>query len=180
MILEKEYLRENAVLYARKYAFVRNPLFATFEGIGGNCTNFVSQCILAGSCVMNFTPIYGWYFLSLRRRSPSWSGVELFYDFITTNLDVGPFGKEVDVSLTQIGDVVQLADEEGRFYHSLLITGITENDLLLTAHTNDAEDRPLSSYNYASLRILHIEGARLDWNVPLRVAPFFDGISLES
>ena len=82
MILEKEYLRENAVMYARKYAFARNPLFTTFEGLGGNCTNFVSQCILAGSCVMNFTPVYGWYYLSLNRRSPSWSGVEFFYDFI--------------------------------------------------------------------------------------------------
>ncbi|MBR2024561.1 MAG: amidase domain-containing protein, partial [Clostridia bacterium] len=56
----KEYNRENAVKYARKYALMRNPLFFTFEGIGGNCTNFVSQCILAGSCVMNFTPTFGW------------------------------------------------------------------------------------------------------------------------
>ena len=57
MILEKEYVRERAVMYARKYALVRNPLFYSFAGIGGNCTNFVSQCVLAGSCVMNFTPV---------------------------------------------------------------------------------------------------------------------------
>jgi hypothetical protein len=162
MILEKEYLRENAVLYARKYAFVRNPLFATFEGIGGNCTNFVSQCILAGSCVMNFTPIYGWYFLSLRRRSPSWSGVEFFYDFITTNLDVGPFGKEVDVSLTQIGDVVQLADETGDFYHTLIISKIENGEIFICANTNDALDKPLSQYVYATARFIHIDGVRYD------------------
>jgi hypothetical protein len=168
MILEKEYLRENAVLYARKYAFVRNPLFATFEGIGGNCTNFVSQCILAGSCVMNFTPIYGWYFLSLRRRSPSWSGVEFFYNFITQkpeyvqeNGGVGPYGVEAPTTMIEPGDVVQLANEQGTYYHTLMITGTEGDDFLVSAHTNDARNRPLSTYNYASARFLHIRGARL-------------------
>ena len=108
MILQKEYLRDRAVLYAEKYALVRNPLFYTFEGIGGNCTNFVSQCILAGSCTMNYTPIYGWYYLSLNRRSASWSGVEFFYNFMTTNEGVGPFGSLVDISNAQVGDAIQL------------------------------------------------------------------------
>lgn len=162
MILEKEYLRENAVLYARKYAFARNPLFTTFEGLGGNCTNFVSQCILAGSCVMNFTPVYGWYYLSLNRRSPSWSGVEFFYDFMVTNKDVGPYGREVDVSLAEIGDAVQLADETGDFYHTLLISKIEDGEIFVTANTNDALDKPLSQYNYATNRFIHIDGVRYD------------------
>lgn len=162
MILEKEYLRENAVLYARKYAFARNPLFTTFEGLGGNCTNFVSQCILAGSCVMNFTPVYGWYYLSLNRRSPSWSGVEFFYDFMTSNTDVGPFGREVNADLVQIGDAVQLADETGDFYHTLLITKIENGEFFVTANTNDALDKPLSQYSYASNRFIHIDGVRYD------------------
>ncbi|MBQ9744626.1 MAG: amidase domain-containing protein [Clostridia bacterium] len=162
MILEKEYVRENAVLYARKYAFARNPLFTTFEGIGGNCTNFVSQCVLAGSCVMNFTPVFGWYYLSLNRRSPSWSGVEFFYNFITSNTDVGPFGTEVDVSLVEIGDVVQLADDTGDFYHTLLISKIENGEIYICANTNDALDKPLSEYTYASSRFIHILGVRYD------------------
>ena len=44
---------ERAVAYARRWALDRNPLFVDFTGQGGNCTNFVSQCVLAGSCVMN-------------------------------------------------------------------------------------------------------------------------------
>ena len=64
MLLEKRYDRERAVLYARRWALSRNPLFADFTGLGGNCTNFVSQCLYAGGCVMNFTPVYGWYYLS--------------------------------------------------------------------------------------------------------------------
>ena len=160
MILEKEYLRENAVLYGRKYAFARNPLFTTFEGLGGNCTNFVSQCVLAGSCVMNFTPVYGWYYLSLNRRSPSWSGVEFFYDFMVSNKDVGPFGRDVSRGSVQIGDVVQLADETGDFYHTLIVSKIENGEIYICANTNDALDKPLSQYVYTTDRFIHIDGVR--------------------
>ena len=134
MILEKEYLRERAVLYARKFALVRNPLYYRFEGIGGNCTNFASQCVLAGSCVMNFAPINGWYYISLNRRSASWAGVEFFYEFFTTNRDVGPFGKEETLDNAQIGDLIQLQNDSGDFYHTLVITEITDNEIYICAN----------------------------------------------
>lgn len=162
MILEKEYIRQNAVLYAKKYALVRNPLFYTFEGIGGNCTNFASQCVLAGSCTMNYAPIYGWYYLSINRRSASWTGVDFFYNFMTSNKDVGPFGKEVDISLVEPGDLIQLKNSEGRFYHTLVVVGIEDNEIYICANSNDALERPLSSYEYESLRVIHIEGVRYD------------------
>ena len=50
------YDREAAVLYAHQWAYGRNPLFYDYEHLGGDCTNFASQCIYAGSGVMNFTP----------------------------------------------------------------------------------------------------------------------------
>jgi hypothetical protein len=131
MILEKAYNRENAVAYARKYALVRNPIFFTFEGIGGNCTNFVSQCILAGGCVMNFTPTYGWYYLSANRRSASWTGVDFFYNFITQNQDVGPYGISAPIEMAQVGDVIQLQNEEDAFYHTLVISEITEGEIFI-------------------------------------------------
>lgn len=162
MIEEKEYLRERAVEYARKYALVRNPLFFTFEGIGGNCTNFVSQSILAGSCVMNFTPIYGWFYLSPNRRAAAWTGVEFFYNFITTNKDVGPFGRELDISQATLGDVIQLQNENDDFYHTLIITKLEEGEIFVCANSVDSLDRPLSSYTYKSLRLIHIDGVRYD------------------
>ena len=61
MIVDAAYLRGRAVAYAERWALSRNPLFYDFAGVGGDCTNFVSQCILAGCCTMNFTPTYGWY-----------------------------------------------------------------------------------------------------------------------
>ena len=162
MVLEKEYLRDRAVKYARKYALIRNPLFYTFEGIGGNCTNFVSQCVLAGSCVMNFEPVFGWFYLSSNRRAPAWTGVEFFYNFITSNTDVGPFGVDAPIEKAQLGDVIQLRNAEGDFYHTLIITEITDAEIFVCANSVDSLDRPLSSYEYESLRLIHINGVRYD------------------
>ena len=164
MILEKEYLRDRAVLYARKYALMRNPLFYSFAGIGGNCTNFASQCILAGSCVMNFTAIYGWYYLSTRRRSASWTGVQYFYNFMTQNTEgLGPFGEESTLDSAEIGDIIQLQNEEGNFYHTLVISKIGEDgEIYICANSNDALDKPLSEYVFKDLRVIHILGVRYD------------------
>ena len=61
---EKAYDRAAAVAYARRWALGRNPDYYSFSGIGGDCTSFVSQCIYAGAGVMNFTPVFGWYYIS--------------------------------------------------------------------------------------------------------------------
>jgi len=52
MLVTKPYERERALRYAQKWVFSQNPLFGNFRGIGGNCTNFVSQSIYAGACVI--------------------------------------------------------------------------------------------------------------------------------
>ena len=38
------YDRGKAVAYAHKWAFGRNPAYYNFDKIGGDCTNFTSQC----------------------------------------------------------------------------------------------------------------------------------------
>ena len=170
MIVEIPYNRERAVEYARKWALSRNPLFIDFTGIGGNCTNFVSQCIFAGAPIMNYTETFGWYYISPENRAPAWSGVDELYDFLVgmpafreANGGVGPYGTQASMP-TQVraGDVIQLRNREGDFYHTLLISGFSNGDILVCAQSDDALDRPLSSYSYAGLRIIHIEGARLE------------------
>lgn len=169
MLANIEYDRERAVQYARRWALDRNPLFFDFAGRGGDCTNFVSQCILAGSCVMNFTPDFGWYFISSDDRAPSWTSVEFFYDFMTgapafadVNGGTGPYGFEVPRYGVMPGDAVQLADSEGDFYHTLMVTAVEGNEIFVAAHTDDALDRRLSTYNYASVRFIHIAGVRVE------------------
>lgn len=162
MLVIKSYNRQRAVDYAKKYAFSQNPVFGNFRGIGGNCTNFVSQAIYAGTCVMNYTPTYGWYYISLDDRAPSWTGVEYFYTFMTTNTGVGPFGRVVSADMIEAGDVIQLAKNEGGFYHTLLVVGFDGEDPLVAAQTDDAYGRPLSSYTYDYLRYIRIDGARIE------------------
>lgn len=156
---EKGYDRQAAVNYARKWALKRNPNFYDFEAIGGDCTNFASQCILAGAGIMNYTPVTGWYYISASDRSPSWTGVEYLYNFLVGNKSVGPFASEVSRDQAQPGDIVQLGDASGDFYHSPVILEVSPV-ILVAAHTYDAVDRPLSSYIYAQARFLHIEGVR--------------------
>ena len=59
------YDRNAVVLYAHQWAYGRNPAFYDYEHLGGDCTNFASQCVFAGSGVMNFTPTFGWYYICL-------------------------------------------------------------------------------------------------------------------
>ena len=162
MLVTKPYVRENAVNYARKFAFAQNPYFASFAGIGGNCTNFVSQSIYAGSCQMNYTPTFGWYFISLNERSPSWTGVEYFNNFITTNKGIGPFGREATLDELEIGDVIQLGRNGEGYYHTLLVVGFEGADTLVAAQTDDAYGRPLSTYTNDYARYIKIEGVRFE------------------
>ena len=157
-----EYNRQKAVEYARKWALSRNPCYADFSAIGGNCTAFVSQCLFSGCEVMNFTPIYGWYYVSLSDRTPSWSGVEFLYNFLTTNKERAVFGHEAQISETMPGDVIQLQNEDGRFYHSVIVTKTGQNpnpqNILVASQSNDALDKVLRNYPYFNFRIIHIDG----------------------
>ncbi|MBE7025118.1 MAG: amidase [Ruminococcaceae bacterium] len=151
----KAYNREKAVQYARKWAYDRNPAYYDFSAIGGDCTNYISQCLYAGSGVMNFAPETGWYYRSVNDRSPSWTGVEFLYNFLISNRTRGPFAEETDNM--RLGDVIQLGNEE-RFYHSLLVTGIRDGQIYVAAHTFNAYMRPLASYTFEKIRYLHIAG----------------------
>lgn len=185
MIAYKSYDRARAVEYARRYAFSRNPLFYNFTGIGGDCTNFVSQALLAGSCVMNYTPDFGWYYRSSNDRAPAWTSVEFFWDYMTeapefvaAGGNTGPFGREVAADRLEVGDVIQLADSTGDFYHTLLVTGFRGDTPLVSAHSIDTLDRPLSDYNYTSLRYLHIIGVRVSVDTPDCFADLLAGRAL--
>ncbi len=152
-----EYNRNNAIEYAKKWALSRNPRYFDFHGIGGDCTNFASQCIYAGAGVMNYTKDVGWYYISPDDRAAAWSGVEYLHRFLTTNTSVGPIGVEVDLSQIQLGDVIFLYNGQ-RLYHTLVVTGFdTDGEILISAHTVDSYMRRLDSYNYVSTVPVHID-----------------------
>lgn len=154
------YNRDAAVTYAREWAFKRNPAFYDFEQIGGDCTNFASQCIYAGAGIMNYTPVFGWFYRSASDRTASWTGVEYLYNFLTTNEGIGPFAEVVPLDRIQKGDIVQLGRETGDFYHSPVVVGFAGSNILVAAHTYDAYGKTLASYRAPVLRGIHILGVR--------------------
>ena len=168
MIITKRYDRERAVEYAKNWALSRNPLFVDYTKSGGNCTNFVSQAILAGSCTMNYSEPFGWFYISDSERAPAWTGVEFLHNFLVgidgypdTAVRQGPYGRTVNAAQTQIGDVVQLS-RGGDFYHTLIITGYEPRDILVSAHSDNALDRRLTSYNFEGIRFIHIDGVHME------------------
>ena len=154
-----QYNRQAAVDYAHKWAFSRNPAFYNFDNVGGNCTNFVSQCIYAGCGVMNFTRDIGWYYRSQKDRAAAWTGVEYLYRFLIRNTGRGPYALELPLERVLPGDIIQLSFNPERFSHSLIVVSISEG-ILVAANTDDSDNRPLDTYIYSRARLLHIEGAR--------------------
>lgn len=145
--------------YAQKWAYSRNPAYYNFDNVGGDCTNFISQCLYAGGAVMNYTRDTGWYYISADNRAAAWTSVEYLHKFLVTNTAAGPFGEIIPMRKIQKGDIIQLGSE-GKFYHSLLVTDIREGIPYIAAHMNDAYNIPLTSYSYEQTRCIHVIGAR--------------------
>lgn len=152
------YDRNKAVEYAIKYATTRNPKYYNFDKIGGNCTNYASQCLYAGLPIMNYSA-NGWYYNSISNRSPAWTDVNFFYDFLINNKSVGPYATKVDISLAEVGDFIQLKNQT-RWYHTLVICDLLENDILVCANSIDSLLRPLSTYYFKELRVVKILGGK--------------------
>ena len=151
------YDREAALRYAEQWALKRNPAYYNFDSLGGDCTNFVSQCVYAGAGIMNDTPELGWYYVNLNNRAPAWTGVQAFFRFFTTNSGPGPVARIASRSALLPGDVIQLGNGSGDYYHTLFVLSNLDQRIYVAAHTNDALWRPLDSYSYSMIRFLHID-----------------------
>jgi len=158
------YDRAAAVAYAHRWAFGRNPKYYDYEEIGGDCTNYASQCLYAGVGVMNYAPTFGWYYIDANNKAPAWTGVEYFRNFLLRGEpSPGPFAVETDLSGLLPGDFVQFNFKGELFSHTPIVVQIgmpaTPENILLAAHSYDADYRPLSTYEFRGLRCLHILGA---------------------
>lgn len=158
------YDRERAVAYAHRWAFSRNPAYFNFDSLGGDCTNFISQCVHAGGAPMNYTKDVGWYYNSLSDRAAAWTGVEFLQRFLLTNQNTGPYARECTVYDLEPGDVTQLSFDGINFTHSQFVVAVVDinprfplNSVLVATHTYDSDNRPLSTYPYVRYKLLHIE-----------------------
>lgn len=163
-----------AIEYAKKYAFNYNPAYPNYSDIdpGGDCANFISQCLHAGGIPMigtNANDITdSWFCFSnykwaISQISRTWRGAYFFYIFwslhakssqlfMNESLTNLPEKKEL-LAYAKPGDAINLIRSNNTVYHTLLIMKVTDTDILCAAHTNDTDSTPLTKYNPDKFKI---------------------------
>lgn len=138
-----------AVKYARKHALIYNKDYRSFSDLGGDCTNYVSQCIHHGG--INLTNLWKPY-------SNAWVRVIELYNFLINK----SYGKVIlNKELYKIGSIIQfLSNKKGFYSHSGIITEVLANgDYLYCCHSYDKLDFPLSEIYplfYDKFRVIEI------------------------
>lgn len=151
-----EYDRAAAVRYAVRWALGRNPMYYDYQGIGGDCTNFASQCLFAGSGVMDYTADFGWYYIDANLKAPAWTGVEFLFQYLTRETNTpGPRAVVADGETVLPGDIIQLSFDGAAYSHTLIVLR-GDPSILIAAHSEDSLFRPIDTYDYRSIRYLHI------------------------
>lgn len=178
---ENTYNPEAAVKYAMTWVdsekVIRNESeFAVYDEYGGNCNNYISQCLNAGGIPMdyhgNIDTQWKWYGETVNfeetdaGRSPSWAGVEEFHTYARENTGYGLKAVVDDnVYSGSPGDVLQYG-HGGEWRHSVFITEVIKDkhgnvlDYLINSNTTDRINYPASAYGYAQQRLIKIIG----WN----------------
>jgi len=158
---------EKAIDYARRWALGRNPDYFNYEEIGGDCTNYISQILLAGGCKMDkSSPLYGWYYNTANDKSASWTGVEQLYDYLIKDKERGIMAKEIDLNEVEAGDIVQLSFNGKTFQHTPFIVSVKHtqsgevsyDNIKICAHSFDSENRTLDTYQWRKIRFIRILG----------------------
>lgn len=141
------YDRYAAASYAKAYALNPNPTYKFFYEIGevgGDCTNFVSQCLHAGGIPMDFNPRNEpwWYSKKNNQWSISWAVAHSLYWCLKVRTErnlSGLKGVETnDISALELGDVICYENYRGIIYHSAIITDFQGNSPLISQHTFNA------------------------------------------
>ena len=168
------YDSEGALAYAEAYVHERNAEWDDYTGRGGNCQNYVSQCLLAGGIPMDLSgeQVWKWYSdvvsndRSASGRSSSWTGVDSFVAYAEQNSGYGLSAvTDAPYYSGQPGDLIQMGTEDN-WRHTVMIGSLVENeegetiDYLVYSNTGDLKNYPASLYGYPEYMLTRIAG----WN----------------
>ncbi len=172
------YNYKKAVAYSYKWAgkneIVRNSEYSDFSQFGGNCQNYVSQCLHESGIPMDYTgnadQQWKWYsdyvneYGTAWGRSTSWSGTEYFYNYCKNNTGSGLVAVSTAVIYAaKPGDIMQYVVDDWAS-HSVIVSDIIYDDdgniieILINSNTTDHVDYPLTAYGYTDIRLIHIVG----------------------
>lgn len=125
------YKREKAIEYAKRYALIPNTKeWKNYESMGGDCTNFTSQCLFEGGIPFDHQGKYvtqKWYWYSDHYRTPSFTSANAFKDYAIGNKGFGLVAKLGDLQTMKIGDIVQLGNLS-QTTHSMIVVEIIKDD----------------------------------------------------
>lgn len=135
------YDRREAVRYAERWWNSYNPKFEIFED---DCTNYISQCLLAGGAPMRGAPVrnQGWWYQN-NNWSFSWSVAHSLRWYLSGSTQ-GLQGKEVgDPESLHLGDVICYDFQgDGRWDHNTIVVAKDAYGMpLVNAHTNNSRNR---------------------------------------
>jgi hypothetical protein len=157
------YNRTNAYNYAALWYNGRNPSYPDYVS-GGDCANFVSQCIKAGGMSAlgsDYTQQSAWFCnttsaTELTNCGITWRSANYFTTHWGTNSAGSGYkrayeckyliGQDISTNFStiksnlHIGDVVQLTtNANSNRYHTLIVYDITSTDIILACHTTDSK-----------------------------------------
>lgn len=139
------YDRIKAVQYADAYWNSYNPAYVDFSLMGGDCTNYVSQCLRAGNAPDDVSGQQGsqwWYNVATHQYTPSWTSVNALYSYLLFNTLGGPRGVvTTEPMLIARGDLVQTDfQQDGTWDHAAIVTEVWYEDtayIYVNAHTTN-------------------------------------------
>ena len=153
------YNRTRAKNYAMTWAYKRNSLYNSHPY---DCTNFVSQAVFAGGKPeKKLSPLptgiksttSHWYsdryeewrlnyYVYRWKESTSWVRVTDFYSYwAKTQKVVTSSNVNTIISNANIGDVIQLKNKNGAWYHSMIVVNKANGTLTLAGHTSNTDKR---------------------------------------
>lgn len=165
MLRGNRYMRERAVEYAVRHALEPNPsyrYFAVHGDGGGDCSNFISQCLRAGGAPMDYGSPRPWWYnnkggagAAKHTWSVSWAVAHSLYWCLkvrgSMNLPGLKASEVTDIDMLEPGDVIQYENHKGLIYHSTIITSFS--------YEKGARVPLISQHSFDGLNISYVKPA---------------------
>lgn len=153
----------SAVAYAKKYYNTYNTEYPNWTSYGGDCANFVSQCLVAGGLAMesgNLNSALNWYskgnVCDTNKVSSSFRGANAFKNYFlvraksSLKINKGQT-REYLLNHTNLGDAISFCRTNSNgsaiAYHTMIVVGkdYSSKTVYLAGHTNATFNRDFYS-----------------------------------
>lgn len=138
LLRSRDYNYGAAVQYAYNYGENYNPNYPNWGRYGGDCANFVSQCLYAGGKPMvgrDAKSVNSWFSrgnqYNTSKVSATWRGADMFKEYWKSKATAYrrfEMGGEETYNYTWPGDAVSLLNKNGRAYHTLICVSYSKHD----------------------------------------------------